>query len=151
MSEEYLVRDFMSAPATSLSQDASLLDAVLTFRRTQFRHVPIVDGETVVGILTERDVQRVAPSMLARITQEEYNDIFQNTPIKRVMTRNPMSVTPATPLREAAALMNGNKVGCLPVVEGGRLVGILTVIDMLGVLVRVLSSGVAQQSSVQSR
>lgn len=151
MSEEYLVRDFMSAPATSLSQDASLLDAVLTFRRTQFRHVPIVDGETVVGILTERDVQRVAPSMLARITQEEYNDIFQNTPIKRVMTRNPLIITPATPLREAAALMNGNKVGCLPVVEGGRLVGILTVIDMLGVLVRVLSSGVAQQSSVQSR
>lgn len=151
MSEEYFVHDFMSAPVTSLSQDASLLDAVLTFRRTQFRHLPIVDGETLVGILSERDVQRVAPSMLARITQEEYNDIFQNTPIKRVMTPDPLTVTPATPLREAAGLMNGNKVGCLPVVEGGRLVGILTVIDVLGVLVRILSSGVAQRSSVQSR
>src|SRR2546425_7318933 len=63
MSEEFLVRDFMSAPATSLSQNASLLDAVLTFRRTQYRHLPIVDGETLVGILSERDVQRVAPSM----------------------------------------------------------------------------------------
>src|SRR5438128_1006037 len=51
MSEEFLVRDFMSAPATSLSQNASLLDAVLTFRRTQYRHFPIVDGETVVVIV----------------------------------------------------------------------------------------------------
>ena len=151
MSEEFLVRDFMSAPATSLSQNASLLDAVLTFRRTQYRHLPIVDGETLVGILSERDVQRVAPSMLTRITQEEYNDIFQNTPIKRVMTPNPLVITPTTPLRDAAALMNGNKVGCLPVVEGGRLVGILTVIDVLAVLVRVLSGDIAQKSSAQSR
>src|SRR5205807_10371006 len=97
MSEEFLVRDLMSAPATSLTQNASLLDAVLTFRRTQYRHLPTVDSETLVVILSKRDVQRVAPSMLTRITQEEYNDILQQTPFTRDMNPNTLSITPTTP------------------------------------------------------
>ncbi len=138
MSREFTVREFMTSPATSLAPDARLLDAALIFRRTGIRHVPIVQSGRVVGLVTDHDVYRFSPSLLSRITQDEYNAIFENTPLERVMTRDPVTVSPDTPLREAAALLYERKLGCLPVVENGRLAGIITVSDMLVVLQRVL-------------
>lgn len=138
MSESYLVRDYMMSALTTIPQESSLLDAAMTMRRSSIRHLPIVDGERLVGIITERDVLRCSPSLLSEITQDEYNAIFENTPIARVMTRNPSSVTPDSPIRDAVALMMDRKMGCLPVVEGGRLVGILTRSDLLNVLMNLL-------------
>ncbi len=150
MSEEYLVRDIMAAPATSISLDAHLLDAAITLRRSGIRHLPIVDGERVVGIITERDILRWAPSLLSNITQDEYNAIFENTPLERVMTRDPVTVSPEMPLREAVVILYEKKYGCLPVVEKGRLVGIVTVIDMLDLLHRFLVQA-AQRASIAGR
>ena len=138
MSEAYLVRDYMMSALTTIPHESSLLDAAMTLRRSSIRHLPIVDGENLVGIITERDVLRCSPSLLSEITQEEYNAIFENTPIERVMTRDPMSVTPDSPIRDAILLMLDRKMGCLPVVEGARLVGILTRSDLLNVLVNLL-------------
>jgi CBS domain-containing protein len=138
MSDQYIVRDFMSAPATSVPQDASLLDAVLTFRSTGFRHLPIVEGGHIVGVISDRDVQRVSPSLFSKLSEKEYNNVFRTTPLRDVMTRNPITVTPDTPLSEAATILDELKVGCLPVVQDGQLVGIITVIDMLKVLILYL-------------
>ncbi|MFY9584997.1 MAG: CBS domain-containing protein [Candidatus Acidiferrales bacterium] len=140
MTQEYLVRNFMTSPVKSIARDARLLDAALALRSTGFRHLPIVEGERLVGIITDRDINRFTPSLLSNITPEEYNAIFENTPLERVMTRNPLSVAPDTPLREAAAILYEKKLGCLPVVENERLVGIVTVTDMLGVLLRFLAT-----------
>lgn len=140
MTQEYLVRNFMTSPAKSIARDARLLDAALALRSTGFRHLPIVEGDRLVGIITDRDINRFTPSMLSNITPEEYNAIFENTPLERVMTRNPLSVAPDTPLREAAAILYEKKLGCLPVVENERLVGIVTVTDMLGALLRFLAT-----------
>lgn len=140
MTQDYLVRNFMTSPAKSIARDARLLDAALALRSTGFRHLPIVEGERLVGIITDRDINRFTPSLLSNITPEEYNAIFENTPLERVMTRNPLSVAPDTPLREAAAILYEKKLGCLPVVENERLVGIVTVTDMLGVLLRFLAT-----------
>lgn len=152
MSEEYLVRDFMTAPVTSIPQEACLLDAVLIMRRSGIRHLPIVaESDRLVGLITDRDVHRFSPSLLSRIGQDEYNDIFENTPLERVMTHNPLTVTPAMPLREAAGILHEKKLGCLPVVEDGRLVGIITVTDMLSILLRLLVGASAQKSPVEGR
>jgi len=107
-------------------------------RRSSLRHLPILDAERLVGIITERDVQRCAPSLLSPITQEEYNATFENTPIERVMFRNPVTVTPDSSIRDAVLLMLDRKVGCLPVVEGERLVGILTRSDLMNLLMNFL-------------
>ncbi len=147
--DAYLVRDFMTSPAKSISHDARLLDAALALRNTGFRHLPIVDGERLVGIITDRDIHRFSPSLLSKISPEEYNAVFENTPLERVMTRNPLTVTPATPLRDAAAILHEKRLGCLPVVEDGQLVGIITVTDMLGVLLRFLAA--AQESPMKGR
>jgi acetoin utilization protein AcuB len=151
MSELHLVRDHMTSPASSISKDARLLDAALMLRSTGFRHLPIVDGARLVGIITDRDIHRFAPSLLGRITQEEYNAIFENTPLERVMTRDPLTVAPETPLRDAAALLQEKKLGCLPVVEDGRLIGIITVTDMLEVLLGLLDGVPAGKSSANRR
>lgn len=142
MAREHLVRDFMTSPATTLPHTASLLDAALKLRSTGYRHLPIVDGQRLVGIVSDRDILWFSPSLLGRISQEEYNSIFENTPLERVMSRDPLTVTPTTPLREAAALLYERKLGCLPVVEDGRLAGIITITDMLAILLRFLSAAV---------
>lgn len=138
MSEAYLVRDYMMSALTTIPKDSSLLDAAMTMRRSSIRHLPIVDGDHLVGIITERDVLRCSPSLLSEITQDEYNAIFENTPIAKVMTRDPISVQPESSIRDAVALMMDRKMGCLPVVENGRLVGILTRSDLLSVLMNLL-------------
>ncbi len=138
MSDSHLVRDIMTTTLTTLPRESSLLDSAITMRRTSLRHLPILDAERRAGIITERDVQRCAPSLLGDITQDEYNAIFENTPIERVMFRNPVTIAPDASIRDAVALMLDRKVGCLPVVEGERLVGILTRSDLLNLVLNLL-------------
>lgn len=129
------VRDFMTTSVTTLNSDARLLDAALLIRRTGKRHLPIVDADgKLVGIISDRDVSRMAPSMLARMTPEEYNNIFEATPITAAMTKDPITVSPAASVREAVSLLYTKKIGAVIVVENEKVVGILTVNDMLGLL-----------------
>lgn len=142
MTPAKVVRDVMSSNVTSLDHESRLLDAVLLMRSSGYRHLPVVNGEKLVGLITDRDIQRASPSMLSQISQDEYNRIFEGTPVTRVMTHELTTVTPTTTLTDAVRILHENKFGCLPVVEGdNRLVGILTVTDLLGVLQRLLSEG----------
>lgn len=139
MAKEFFVRDFMTGSVTTVPHTARLLDAALILRRTGFRHLPIVNGEKLVGIITDRDIHRFAPSLLSKITADEYNSIFENTPLERVMTKAPITVSPVTPVADAVAILHEKKLGCVPVVDNGRLVGILTVTDMLNFLHNLLT------------
>lgn len=132
------VRDFMTSEVTSLQETDTLLDAAMVFVRSSFRHLPVLRDRKVVGIITERDVKQFAPSLLSRTSAEEYNQIMETTPISRVMTRDPMTLKPDQPIFEAATLLHIKRVGCLPVVENGELVGIITTTDLLGLLIRIM-------------
>jgi len=135
-----LVRDYMTRKVSSLQDDARLLDAALMIRHSGKRHVPILSAEgKVVGIISDRDVSRLAPSMLSRMSQEEYNEIFENTPITRGMTKNPITISPEAPIDQAVSILHSKKIGALLVVEDEKLVGILTISDMLGLLHELLS------------
>jgi acetoin utilization protein AcuB len=141
MTQELTVRDVMISPVSSVPHDSSLLMAVINMRRDGIRHLLVTEGERLVGVISERDVLRCAPSLLTKVSQDEYNATFENTPVSKVMHREPKSVEPNTPLREAVAFMQENKLGCLPVVEGEVLVGIVTRSDLLNLLQRVLNEG----------
>ncbi len=139
MNKSLLVRDYMTSKVHTLTDDACLLDAALLIRRTGKRHVPILDGQgRPVGIISDRDVSRLAPSMLSHMSQDEYNKIFEQTSITVAMTKNPISVKPDAPVNEAVSILYTKKIGALLVVEDGKLAGILTVNDMLGLLNEVL-------------
>jgi acetoin utilization protein AcuB len=136
-----LVRDYMTSSVTTLNDDARLIDAALLIRRTGKRHVPILsagDGK-VVGIISDRDVARMAPSILGQMTPEEYNSIFEATPITVAMTKNPMTIGPDEPIANAVNQLYSKKIGALLVVKEGKLEGILTVSDMLGLLNELLA------------
>jgi len=138
------VRDYMTTNVTTLNDQARLLDAALLIRRTGKRHVPIVDESgRPVGIISDRDVSRMAPSMLARMTPEEYNQIFEATPITVAMTKNPITVAPETAIRDAVGMLYEKKIGAIVVIENDKVVGILTVTDMLGLLNQLLSDGLS--------
>ena len=136
-----LVRDYMTSSVTTLNDDARLIDAALLIRRTGKRHVPILaaDGGKVVGIISDRDVARMAPSILGQMTPEEYNRIFEATPITVAMTKNPLTIGPDEPISKAVEQLYTKKIGALLVVKDGKLEGILTVSDMLGLLNELLA------------
>lgn len=137
--DNYVVSDVMTREVVSVSPSTVLLDAALLLRASALRHLPVVEDGKLVGILTERDVQRCAPSRLIPITEDGYNAVFAETNVDRVMTREPKTVSSQTPLPEAIALMQQAKYGCLPVVDQGALVGILTRGDLIDALQRVLA------------
>ena len=133
-----LVKDYMTTEVTALQETDSLLDAAMIFVRSSFRHVPVVRDKKVVGIITERDVKQFAPSLLSRTSAEEYNQVMETTPISRVMTREPAVLTPNQPVFDAATVLHSKRVGCMPVVENGELVGIITTTDLLGLLIQIM-------------
>lgn len=144
-----LVSDYMTTTVTTLPDDGKLLDAALMIRRTGKRHVPIVSVETgrVVGIISDRDVSRLAPSILSKQSQEEYNQVFENTPITMAMTKDPISIAPSAPIAEAVQILYTKKIGALLAVENGELKGILSVSDMLGLLNELLAGNKTTDAS----
>ena len=134
-----MVRDYMTPQPETLEATQSLLEAVLLLRRTGFRHIPILEQGRLAGVLTDRDISRFSPSMLLPLSQQDYNRVFEETPIGKVMTRNPLSVAPDMPLTKAVHLLKENGLGCLLVVESDQLLGIITVRDMLRVLYDLLA------------
>jgi len=133
-----VVRDFMTLEVTTLQETDNLIDAAMVFVRSSFRHLPVLRDKRLVGIVTERDVKKFAPSLLSGTSPEEYNQVMETTPISRVMTRDPITLKPDQPMFEAVNLLHSKRIGCLPVVENGELVGIITTTDMLALLIRLI-------------
>ncbi len=115
------------------------MEAVQLMRLRHIRRVPIVAAGKLVGLLTEGDLKRAEPSTLSS-TQEEFAAVMEGTQINRIMIENLVTTSPDTPLLEAAHTLWSNKYGALPVLEDGKLVGILTDNDLLGALVKLLES-----------
>jgi len=133
-----LVREIMTTDVATLRDDEVLLDATLIFARSPFRHIPILNGTRLVGIVTERDLKHYTPSILSGIAPEEYNRLMESTPLSKIMTRNPTTIGPGQSVYEAAQMLYDRRIGCLPVVENGDLKGIVTTTDMLNLLLRLL-------------
>lgn len=136
----FRVRDYMTSTVTTLNVDACLLDAALLIRRTGKRHVPVVSADgKAIGIISDRDVSRLAPSVLSPLSPDEYNKIFEGTPVTLAMTKDPISIYPDAPVQQAVHIMSEKKISSVLVTEpDGKLVGIITVTDLLALLERLL-------------
>lgn len=136
----------MSQPAITVDPSMFLLDAALMLRAGSIRHLLVVKDGRLVGLLTDRDVQRCAPSRLVPISEEGYNAVFEGTTVDRVMTRDPLSVSPDMPLAAAIGMMQQSRFGCLAVVDNELVVGILTRGDLVDALQRLLSGKSARRN-----
>lgn len=136
----FRVRDYMTSTVTTLTVDARLLDAALLIRRTGKRHVPVVSSDgKALGIVSDRDVARLAPSVLSPLSPEEYNKIFEGTSVTLAMTKDPITILPDAPVQHAVHIMSSKKISSVLVTESdGKLVGIITVSDLLALLDQLL-------------
>jgi acetoin utilization protein AcuB len=135
----------MTSAPISVEPNTQLLDAALALRSNSIRHLPVVEGTKLVGLISDRDIQRSAPSRLIPITEEGYNAVFERNTVDRIMTRDPICISPDAILADAIVLMQQSRCGSLPVVQGQELVGILTRGDLLDALHRILTGkGVAR-------
>src|SRR5262245_31607399 len=101
----WTVEQRMTRPVITLAESDPLREAIAVMQRHRIRHVPVMAGSTMVGILTDRDVKRATPSLLAGAGQAEYDHVLGKTHVGQVMTRNPYSVTPSTNLRDAVKIL----------------------------------------------
>jgi acetoin utilization protein AcuB len=138
------VRRWMRQPATTIGADTAVRDAGALMREHGIHHLPVVDGRgRLLGIVTDRDLRQVVFDAAVRGRLGEAADRLGDLPVRDVMTWGVMTSRTATDLRAAAALMRERRLGALPVVDGARLVGMLTEHDLVAALLALLRERVA--------
>lgn len=135
------VGDFMTRDPISAEEDTSIKEAMLLLRTNHIRHLPVTTGKVLVGMVSDRDIRLASPSLLSGIGKADYEQVLEDTPISRIMTREPFTVVEDTALVDAVKVLVEKKFGGLPVVNGKELVGIFTQIDALKILLRSLNGG----------
>jgi acetoin utilization protein AcuB len=133
-----VVADIMTRNPVTVTPRNAIRTAVNLMREVGCRRLPVIDRDHLVGIITDRDLRRAANSPFVVREQWYDNFILDHIEVGSCMTPNPLTITPDEPVSEAARLMRDHKVGGLPVVAGGRLVGIVTETDLLNFLIEVL-------------
>lgn len=121
-----LVKDRMSSHLLTVTEDVPVLEAAELMRKHNVRRLPVVKGEKLVGIVTENDLLRVTPSSATSLSVFEMNYLLTKLMIKDAMTRQVTTISPEATLEEAALVMREKNIGALPVVENGKLEGIIT-------------------------
>lgn len=123
------VRDWMSKPPMAVPEDTLIRQAVAHMQRVDVRHLLVMDGPVLTGILSSRDLRRL-------VTRDLDSPLLAG-PVRSIMSEDPVSVAPDTPLVAAARLLLEQRIGALPVRQGEQIVGILTVPDALEALLAI--------------
>ncbi|MFB9214765.1 CBS domain-containing protein [Vibrio sinaloensis] len=131
------VEDMMTRNPHTLLRSHNLADAKHLMEALDIRHVPIIDADRkLLGVVSQRDVLAAQESSLQKLPENQSYTL--NTPLFEVMKTSIMSVAPQAGLKESAIYMQKHKVGCLPVVEKGQLVGIITDSDFVAIAINLL-------------
>jgi CBS domain-containing protein len=127
------VRDLMTPEVATCRRNDKLSLADDLMRLGRIRHMPVLEdrGDELVGVVSQRDLFRGALARALGYGAHAQSKVIGLLAIKDVMTTDPVTIAPDAPLGEAARLMAARKIGCLPVVEDGKLIGLLTESDFL--------------------
>src|SRR5919199_3928432 len=131
-----LVENSMTREVVTIEPNTSAADALALCRERRIRHLPVLEEGRLVGIVSDRDLRTATPAL---------GDPNRTTALERIrvgdeMTREVMTAHPEDPIEHAAVMMYERKIGCLPVVEGEDLVGIVTSSDVMEALVRLVGA-----------
>ncbi|MCD6477215.1 MAG: CBS domain-containing protein [Candidatus Aenigmarchaeota archaeon] len=117
-----LVGDVMNKNVKTIEPNATIKDAVIKMSKYRIGSLVVVSNNNVIGIITERDI-------ISDVVAEEAN--LNNIKVEDIMTRDLIAITSSTTLEEAAKIMTDNKIKKLPVIDNGKLVGIITASDLI--------------------
>jgi CBS domain-containing protein len=125
------VRDIMALNPATLDRNETLDLAESIMNLGRIRHMPVVDDGKLVGVVSQRDLFRSALVTALGFGRKVTSSLIKTIKIKEVMTEKVITISPDTSIKDAACLMMDKKIGCLPVVDGDRLIGLVTETDML--------------------
>jgi acetoin utilization protein AcuB len=150
-----LVREYMSQPVISADPTTPITEALKTMRERGIRRLPVVDPTgRLRGIVSDRDLLHAAPSQATSLSIWEITYLLGRITVEKVMTKEVLTVGPDTPVERAAQIMVDHKIGGLPVVDGGNLVGVITETDIFRLFTTLLGareSGVALTATAPDR
>jgi acetoin utilization protein AcuB len=127
-----LVRDIMQSPVITVTPRTAVSEALRLLRTRGIRHLVVVEDDSVVGIVSDRDTKQIA-AQPERFTESVVDDVMSGPAI---------TVDPTTPVEEAARLMLSRRISALPVTQTSRLIGIVTETDVIRLFVRALGAAV---------
>jgi acetoin utilization protein AcuB len=131
----------MTSPAITIGPDLGVQDAMAMMRRDKVRRYPVIDRQgNLIGIVSESDLLNASPSDATTLSVWEINYLLSKLTIEKVMTKNVITITRDTPIEEAARIMADNKVGGLPVVEGNKVVGIVTETNLFRIFLELFGA-----------
>lgn len=148
------VERFMTLNPITANPGTSLRKALELLETNRIRHLPVVQNKRLVGIISDRDIRQMLPSSLSMPEElKRFRTWGARVKVGEVMTRQVVSVTPDTRTQKAVRLMVERRIGCLPVLRGSTLVGIVTTIDLLRAMTGevVSQAGPSGKSRVQRR
>lgn len=131
------VRDWMTPHPITVSSNCTLHDAYRLMMDRKIRRLLVVDESALVGVVTLEDLRRQIPDRLT-MAPAQTTDVFRKLTVREIMTTNPKTIPINTTLLQAAQIMLDSKISTLPVMNGTRLVGIITESDIFKALVKVI-------------
>jgi acetoin utilization protein AcuB len=141
-----LVKDIMVYNVITVSSDTYVLDAERIMEFHRIGRLPVVDKGKLVGLITKDDILKASPSSTTPANQRQLFYLMSKLTVKEIMKTNVLTVSPDTTIEKSVAIAQKNKVGCLPVVEGDRVLGIISTTDVfykvLNPLLGIGASGV---------
>ncbi|GAB4271445.1 MAG: CBS and ACT domain-containing protein [Deferrisomatales bacterium] len=140
------VRHIMTSPVITVSSETPVLDAAKLMKEKRIERLPVVDDGRLVGIVTKDRVLRSSPSMATSLSLHEIHYLFAKLTVKEIMQRDVVTVSPDSTVENAVRIAQDKRVGCLPVVEDGRVIGILTTNDFFYLVLNPLL-GIGEEGS----
>ena len=129
---DMVIQKYMTVNLITVRPNDSVWYALKMLRSHEIRHLPVIQGKRLVGLISDRDFRQMLPSSLATPEeQDQFRAWGPQVKVSEVMTRKILTVTPETRAGKAARLMVEHRIGCLPVVRGSTLIGIITTVDLL--------------------
>jgi acetoin utilization protein AcuB len=135
-----LVGERMSSPIISIQPDLPITEALIQMKQEHIRRFPVVKDGKLVGIVSDKDLLNASPSPVTTLSIWEMNYLLSKVTISQVMTKNVLTVTEDTPIEQAARIMADNKIGGLPVLRDGNVVGIITETDLFKIFLELMGA-----------
>jgi len=132
------ISDVMTKNPITVDSETLVLDAQRIMRENNIRRLPVVDKGNLVGIVTQHDLLQASPSPATSLSIHELNYLLAKMKVKEVMKKNPITLSPDTPFEEALRFGQDKKIGSFPIMDKGKLVGIITESDIVRFLTRAL-------------
>ena len=132
------VKDKMTRDPYTIQVSASINTLIGLMRDKKLRKVPVLDGEKLVGIVTDRDIERVSPSKATSLSVYEINYLLSKITVADAMVSDVITCSPDDYIEDAALLMRENRINSLLVMENGKLVGIVTDSDLFDALIDMM-------------